>query len=60
MLVVSSQELSPMDNYIQMASQLQQMQSISPAKLPKWFSTSVLRYYVLLHDNVDGNLSAYV
>uniref|UniRef100_A0A1B6D9P4 Trafficking protein particle complex subunit 8 n=1 Tax=Clastoptera arizonana TaxID=38151 RepID=A0A1B6D9P4_9HEMI len=57
-LVVSSQELSPMDNFIQMISQLQQMQNISPSKLPKWFSSSVLKYYVLLHDNIEGNLSA--
>lgn len=55
MLIVSSQETSPLDTLTQMSSQLQQMQSISPAKLPKWFSSTVLRYYVLLHDNTDGD-----
>ncbi|XP_046661955.1 trafficking protein particle complex subunit 8 isoform X2 [Homalodisca vitripennis] len=55
MLVVSSRETSPLDMFVQMGSQLQQMQTISPAKLPKWFSPAVLRYHILLHDNTEGD-----
>lgn len=55
MLAVSSAETNPLDMFVQMGSKLMQMQTISPAKLPKWFSPSVLRYYILLHDNVDGD-----
>ncbi|XP_054278415.1 trafficking protein particle complex subunit 8 isoform X2 [Macrosteles quadrilineatus] len=59
-LVVSSAEQSPMDRLQHISAQLQQMQTVSPAKLPKWFSPGggsggVLRYHVLLHDNMDGN-----
>jgi hypothetical protein len=35
--------------------QLQQLQNITPAKLPKWFGPGILRYYVLVHDAVDGD-----
>lgn len=54
-LVVSSAEANPVDTLTQMGAQLQQMLTVSPAKLPKWFSPTVLRYHVLLHDNTDGN-----
>lgn len=59
-LVVSSAEANPLDTITQMGSQLKQMVTVSPAKLPKWFSHTVLRYYVLLHDNTDGNMSLWV
>ncbi|XP_067001319.1 trafficking protein particle complex subunit 8 isoform X2 [Anabrus simplex] len=55
MLVVSSAESSPADTLVLMSQQLQQLQTIAPAKLPKWFCANVLRYYVLLHDALDGN-----
>ncbi|KAK7864298.1 hypothetical protein R5R35_009554 [Gryllus longicercus] len=55
-LVVSSVESSPADVLIQMNQQLQQLQNVTPAKLPKWFSPNVLRYYVLLHDAQEGGL----
>jgi hypothetical protein len=40
-----------------MSLQLQQLQNITPAKLPKWFGPGVLRYYVLVHDAMDGDNS---
>lgn len=40
-----------------MSLELQQLQNITPAKLPKWFGPCVLRYYVLVHDAVDGDNS---
>lgn len=46
-----------MDTLSNMVQQLQHTLSMSPPKMiPKWFSSSVLRYYVLLHDVVTGDL----
>lgn len=56
MLVVSSAENNPLDMLVHMGQQLQQLQNVTPAKLPKWFCPDVLRYYVLLHD-VSGSAS---
>lgn len=55
MIVVSSAESNVNDTLQQMGQQLQQMQNMTPAKLPKWFCPNVLRYYVLLHDSVDSD-----
>lgn len=55
LLVVSSAESNPVESIIQLAQTLNQMQVVAPTKLPKWFNGNVLRYYVLVHDNVDGN-----
>ncbi|XP_046999759.1 trafficking protein particle complex subunit 8 isoform X1 [Schistocerca americana] len=55
-LVVSSAETNPLDMLVHMGQQLQQLQNVTPAKLPKWFCPDVLRYYVLLHD-VSGSTS---
>ncbi|XP_021914689.1 trafficking protein particle complex subunit 8 isoform X2 [Zootermopsis nevadensis] len=54
-LVVSSAENNPVETVQHMGLQLQQLQNITPAKLPKWFGPGVLRYYVLVHDAVDGD-----
>ena len=63
MLVVSSAENNPAEALQYMGLQLQQLQNVTPGKLPKWFGPSILRYYVLVHDAVDGDndkaLSAY-
>lgn len=55
LLVVSSADNNPMESMIQLAQTLNQMQVVTPTKLPKWFNGNVLRYYVLIHDNVEGN-----
>ena len=54
-LVVSSVENNPSETLQHMSLQLQQLQNIAPAKLPKWFGPGVLRYYVLVHDAMDGD-----
>lgn len=36
------------------------LQQQTPVKLPKWFSADLCRYYILLHDCVDGEDSKYV
>ncbi|XP_065215797.1 trafficking protein particle complex subunit 8 [Planococcus citri] len=57
MIVITSKEDNPMDTLSNMVQQLQHTLSMSPPKMiPKWFSSSVLRYYVLLHDVVSGDL----
>lgn len=57
MLVITSKDENPMDTLSNMVQQLQQMLSTSPPKMmPKWFSSSILRYYVLLHDNCAGDV----
>lgn len=57
MIVITSQDDNPMDTLSTKVQQLQQFLSMSPPKMmPKWFSSSVLRYYVLLHDNSSGDL----
>jgi len=48
-------ENNPSETLQHMSVQLQQLQNIAPAKLPKWFGPGVLRYYVLVHDAMDGD-----
>ncbi|XP_026473845.1 trafficking protein particle complex subunit 8 isoform X2 [Ctenocephalides felis] len=54
LLVVSSNDNNPLETITHMSLQLNQMQIQSPSKLPKWFSTNILRIYVLIHDKTDG------
>ena len=55
MLVVSSAENNPAETLQYMGLQLQQLQNVTPGKLPKWFGPGILRYYVLVHDAMDGD-----
>ncbi|EFA11313.1 trafficking protein particle complex subunit 8 [Tribolium castaneum] len=55
-LVVSSAEINVIESIIQLSQSLNQMQNNAPGKLPKWFSSNVLKYYVIIHDNVEGNI----
>lgn len=52
---MSSAENNPAETLQHMGLQLQQLQNVTPAKLPKWFGPGILRYYVLVHDAVDGD-----
>ncbi|XP_045481562.1 trafficking protein particle complex subunit 8 [Harmonia axyridis] len=54
-LVVSSTDTNPAESMIQLAQNLNQMYSSTPGKLPKWFSSNILKFYVIIHDVVDGN-----
>jgi hypothetical protein len=55
-LVVSSAEINAVESIIQLAQSLNQLQNSAPGKLPKWFSSNILKYYVIIHDNVEGNI----
>lgn len=53
-LAVSSLDTDPIETLIALAQSLNQMQVVSPNKLPKWFNSNILRYYLLVHDSYDG------
>lgn len=55
LLVTST--VDPPETLHSLLQSLQQMQATAPARLPKWFSTSIFKYYVLLHDAKDGDKS---
>lgn len=55
-LVLSSSEINAIETTIQLSQSLNQLQNHSPGKLPKWFSSTVLRYFVIIHDNIEGNM----
>lgn len=54
-LVVSSADANPVEAMNHLDQSLNQLQNVAPNKLPKWFSSHILRYYVLLHDNIEGD-----
>ncbi|XP_044765765.1 trafficking protein particle complex subunit 8 [Coccinella septempunctata] len=56
-LVVSSTDTNPAESMIQLAQNLNQMYSSTPGKLPKWFSSNILKYYIIIHDVIDGNIN---
>lgn len=55
LLVVASSDQNPAETMVQLAQSLNQMQNTAPGKLPKWFNCNVLKYYVVLHDILEGN-----
>lgn len=59
MIVVSSSETNPLETVNQLLQNLTQLQNTGgQSKLPKWFNNNVLRYFVVLHDTIDGNNDA--
>lgn len=52
-LVISSSDSNPIDTMTHLNQTLNQIQNVVPNKLPKWFSSYILRYYVIVHDNFD-------
>lgn len=57
-LVTSTIDDDPLDALSNMGQHLQQMLGVSPTNLaPKWFSSSILRYYVLVHDFVAEDVT---
>ncbi|KAL3290126.1 hypothetical protein HHI36_023491 [Cryptolaemus montrouzieri] len=56
-LVVSSNDSNPAETMIQLAQSLNQMYNSIPGKLPKWFSSNILKYYVIIHDIIEGNIN---
>lgn len=57
-LVVSSADTNPIESIMQLSQNLNQMHSTAPGKLPKWFSSNILKFYTIIHDNSEGNLDA--
>lgn len=54
MLVASSTDNNPTETLNQLNQSLNQLST--PGKLPKWFNANILKFFVILHDNVDGNI----
>ncbi|KAH8242084.1 hypothetical protein KR026_000812 [Drosophila bipectinata] len=58
LLVLSSADPNIVETAHKLVQRVQQMQSITPQKLPKWFHpTEVLNSYVVLHEASQGDLS---
>ncbi|XP_017072422.1 trafficking protein particle complex subunit 8 [Drosophila eugracilis] len=58
LLVLSSADTQIVETAHKLGQRVQQMQSITPQKLPKWFHpTEVLNSYVVLHEASQGDLS---
>ncbi|KAH8367739.1 hypothetical protein KR084_002176 [Drosophila pseudotakahashii] len=58
LLVLSSTDPQIVETAHKLGQRVQQMQSITPQKLPKWFHpTEVLNSYVVLHEASQGDLS---
>lgn len=57
-LIVSSAETSPTESLLSMNREVESMKHAP--KVFKCFTYEMLRYQVILHDNVDGNLKQYV
>ncbi|XP_055625698.1 trafficking protein particle complex subunit 8 [Toxorhynchites rutilus septentrionalis] len=56
LIVVSSIDVNPLEVAGQLTKKIQMMQSITPPRLPKWFSTDSLNCYVMLHDGCSGDI----
>lgn len=58
LMVVSSNDPNIVETANKLIQTVQQMQSITPQKLPKWFHPSnVLNSFVVLHEGTQGDLS---
>lgn len=60
LIVVSSSEPSPVESAQQLTNKVHMMQTVTPPKLPKWFSSDPLNCYVMLHDSCAGDVSKWV
>ncbi|XP_061162581.1 trafficking protein particle complex subunit 8-like isoform X1 [Saccostrea echinata] len=52
--VVSSGHSDPINAFNTLSSNQYQQQTQYPTKMPRWFCPGILKYYVLLHDVVEG------
>ncbi|XP_043921778.1 trafficking protein particle complex subunit 8 [Protopterus annectens] len=55
MLVVSSREPEPIEQFLKLSQEQHRIQHSSDYSYPKWFIPNTLKYYVLLHDISEGN-----
>lgn len=49
-IVATTLDDNVIDVYNSLNQQYAQLQNVAPPKLPKWFNSSVLKSYLLLHD----------
>ncbi|CAN9500793.1 unnamed protein product [Ophioblennius macclurei] len=55
LLVASSSEAVPVDQFQKLSQEQHRMQHSGEFTIPKWFIPNTLKYYVLLHDMSDGD-----
>ncbi|XP_062858255.1 trafficking protein particle complex subunit 8 isoform X2 [Trichomycterus rosablanca] len=55
MLVVSSREAAPTDQFAKLSQEQHRIQHNGEYNYPKWFIPNTLKYYVLLHDISEGD-----
>uniref|UniRef100_UPI00398E8401 trafficking protein particle complex subunit 8 isoform X4 n=1 Tax=Pristiophorus japonicus TaxID=55135 RepID=UPI00398E8401 len=54
MLVVSSRDPDPVEQFLKLSQEQHRIQHSSDYSYPKWFIPNTLKYYVLLHDVSEG------
>lgn len=59
LFVVSSGHSDPITAFNTLSSNQHQQQTQFPTKMPRWFCPGILKYYVLLHDVVEGEDAKY-
>ena len=59
MFVVSSGHSDPLSTFSSLVNQQSTQQTQNPSKIPRWFCPGTLRYYVLLHDVIEGEDAKY-
>lgn len=55
LLVVSSSEAVPVEQFLKLSQEQHRMQHSGEYTHPKWFIPNTLKYYVLLHDMSEGD-----
>lgn len=55
MLVASSSETEPMEQFAKLSHEQHRIQHGNEYSYPKWFIPNTLKYYVLLHDVSAGD-----
>lgn len=60
MLVVSSSEPDPVEQFLKLSQEQHRIQHSSEYSYPKWFIPNTLKYYVLLHDVSTGEEQRWV
>ncbi|KAG8442101.1 hypothetical protein GDO86_011047 [Hymenochirus boettgeri] len=55
MLVVSSHEPEPVEQFLKLSQEQHRIQHSSDYSYPKWFTPNTLKYYVLVHDASTGD-----
>ena len=54
MLVVSTNHADPMDQFVKLNQQQHHIQHSAKGASPKWLCPNIFKYYVLVHDNTEG------